>query len=99
MFSLTKKNSQELGSMNTHPNANNNGAKRISVSRPPTIVKTGMMTGVKGQVAGLGAEHPAKAGFIILAFNHRNFGGSEGTPRQKEDPVRKIEDLKKCDKL
>lgn len=53
------------------------------------IVMDGPMTGVKEQVAGLWAERLAKAGFITLAFDHRNFGESEGTPRQHEDPAKK----------
>ena len=60
----------------------------------PAVVTAGPMTGVKEQVAGLWAEHIAKAGFVTLAFDHRNFGESEGTPRQHEDPAKKIEDLK-----
>jgi fermentation-respiration switch protein FrsA (DUF1100 family) len=60
----------------------------------PAVVMAGPMTGVKEQVAGLWAERLAKAGFITLAFDHRNFGESEGIPRQHEDPAKKIEDLK-----
>ena len=60
----------------------------------PAVIVAGPMTGVKEQVAGLWAERLAKAGFLTLAFDHRNFGESEGTPRQHEDPAKKLEDLK-----
>jgi fermentation-respiration switch protein FrsA (DUF1100 family) len=60
----------------------------------PAVVMDGPMTGVKEQVAGLWAERLAKAGFITLAFDHRNFCESEGILRQHEDPAKKIEDLK-----
>lgn len=60
----------------------------------PAIITVGPMTGVKEQVAGLWAKHLENAGFITLVFDHRNFGESEGSPRQHEDPAKKIEDLK-----
>ena len=60
----------------------------------PAVVMAGPMTGVKEQVAGLWAERLAKAGFVTLAFDPRNFGESDGTPGQHEDPAKKIEDLK-----
>lgn len=62
--------------------------------RLPAVVVAGPMTGVKEQVAGLWAERLAKASFVTLAFDHQNFGESEGTPRQHEDPGKKIEDLR-----
>ena len=35
----------------------------------------------------------AAAGYVTLAFDHRNFGASEGTPRQHEDAAGKLRDL------
>ena len=62
--------------------------------RLAAVVMVGPMTGVKEQVAGLWADRLSKAGFVALTFDHRNFGESEGTPRQHEDTGKKIEDLK-----
>ena len=60
----------------------------------PAIVFTGPLTGVKEQVTGTYAEMLADAGFVTLAFDHRNFGASEGEPRQHEDPSGKLADLR-----
>jgi uncharacterized protein len=60
----------------------------------PGILVAGAMTGVKEQVAGLYAERIAEGGYATLALDHRNFGESEGTPRQHEDPAKKMEDFK-----
>ncbi len=58
------------------------------------IVLTGPFTGVKDQVAGDYADRLATAGFVTLAFDHRNFGESGGDRRQHEDPGGKLEDLR-----
>ncbi|MDQ3575208.1 MAG: alpha/beta hydrolase [Actinomycetota bacterium] len=60
----------------------------------PGLVFTGPLTGVKDQVAGRYAEALAAAGYVTLAFDHRNFGASEGTLPQHEDPVGKLADLR-----
>lgn len=60
----------------------------------PGLVFTGPLTGVKEQVAGRYAEALAAAGYVTLAFDHRGFGASEGTPRQHEDPAGKLNDLR-----
>lgn len=59
----------------------------------PALVFTGPLSGVKEQVAGLYASRLADAGYVTLAFDHRNFGASEGTPRQHEDAAGKLADL------
>jgi fermentation-respiration switch protein FrsA (DUF1100 family) len=57
------------------------------------VVLTGPFTGVKEQVTGLYAARLAQRGFVTLAFDHRNFGGSGGVPRQHEDAAGKLADL------
>jgi uncharacterized protein len=60
----------------------------------PAIVFTGPFTGVKEQVTGLYAARLAEAGYVTLAFDHRRFGESSGTPRQHEDAAGKLADLR-----
>lgn len=62
-------------------------------SPAPAIVFTGPLSGVKEQVTGLYAGLLAEAGFVTLAFDHRNFGASGGEPRQHEDAAGKLADL------
>ena len=59
----------------------------------PAIVVSGSWTTVKEQMAGLYAEELAKAGYITLAFDFRNFGESEGEPRFYESPQLKKDDI------
>src|SRR5215467_7415782 len=63
-------------------------------SRAPGLVFTGPFTGVRDQVTGLYAERLAAAGYVTLAFDHRNFGESQGQPRRHEDPQGKLADLR-----
>lgn len=60
----------------------------------PALVFSGPLTGVKEQVTGLYADALADAGYHTLAFDHRNFGASDGAPRQHEDPAGKLADLR-----
>lgn len=60
----------------------------------PALVFTGPLTGVKEQVTGTYAAALAERGYVTLAFDHRNFGGSSGLPRQHEDPPGKLADLR-----
>jgi len=62
--------------------------------RAPGLVFTGPFTGVRDQVTGLYAERLAAAGYVTLAFDHRNFGESGGQPRRHEDPQGKLADLR-----
>jgi uncharacterized protein len=62
--------------------------------RAPGLVFTGPFTGVRDQVTGLYAERLAAAGYATLAFDHRNFGESQGQPRRHEDPQGKLADLR-----
>ncbi len=57
-------------------------------------VLTGPLTGVKEQVTGTYAHGLAERGYATLAFDHRNFGGSGGQPRQHEDSAGKLADLR-----
>jgi len=60
----------------------------------PALVFTGPFTGVRDQVTGLYAERLTAAGYITLAFDHRNFGESAGEPRRHESPEGKLADLR-----
>jgi uncharacterized protein len=62
--------------------------------RGPGLVFTGPFTGVRDQVTGLYADRLAAAGYVTLAFDHRNFGESQGQPRRHEDPQGKLADLR-----
>lgn len=58
------------------------------------VVLTGPFSGVKDQVTGFYAERFARRGYVALAFDHRNWGDSEGMPRQHEDATAKVSDLR-----
>jgi uncharacterized protein len=60
----------------------------------PALAFTGPLSGVKDQVVGNYADGLAAEGFVTLAFDHRNFGDSEGKPRQHEDSAGKLADLR-----
>jgi uncharacterized protein len=57
------------------------------------VVTTGPLTSVKEQASGVYARALAGRGFAALAFDHRGFGESGGSPRQFESPARKAEDI------
>ncbi|NAS13743.1 alpha/beta fold hydrolase [Flavobacteriaceae bacterium R33] len=59
----------------------------------PAVITGGSLTSVKEQMAGTYARKLAEQGFVALAFDYRNYGESEGQPRQYEDPQLKLKDL------
>lgn len=59
----------------------------------PAVVVGGSLTSVKEQMAANYAERLAAKGFVALAFDYRNYGASEGQPRQYENPALKLADL------
>src|SRR6188474_325209 len=58
------------------------------------VVTTGPLTSVKEQASGVYAQAMAERGFLALAFDHRTFGESGGTPRQFENPQGKADDVR-----
>lgn len=57
------------------------------------IVVTGAWTTVKEQMPATYAAALADRGYAALAFDFRGWGESAGSPRQLENPQRKIEDI------
>jgi uncharacterized protein len=57
------------------------------------VVVAGSWTTVKEQMPDLYAAKFAKEGLVALSFDFRNYGESEGQPRNYESPTMKTEDL------
>ena len=71
------------------------GTLYLPSTRPSAaVVTTGPLTSVKEQAAGAYAAALARRSFAALAFDHRTFGESEGAPRQLEDPLGKVADIR-----
>jgi len=62
--------------------------------RNAALVMAGPMTSVKEETLPHYAETLQDAGFTVLAFDNRNFGESDGRPRQHLDTGEQVEDLK-----
>ena len=58
------------------------------------VVVTGSWTTVKEQMADLYAAKLAKQGFVAFTFDFRNYGESEGQPRNYENPEMKSQDIR-----
>lgn len=59
----------------------------------PGVVVTGAWTTVKEQMPATYAEAMADRGYAVLAFDFRNWGESEGSDRQLENPTNKTQDI------
>lgn len=65
------------------------------ISEPaPVVVMAHGFSGVKEQYLDRYAEVFSNAGFCTLVFDHRNFGESDGEPRQEIDPWQQILDYR-----
>lgn len=62
--------------------------------RVPTIVMAHGFSAVKEMYLDRFAEAFAKAGLASLVFDNRNFGASDGEPRQEIDPWRQVRDYR-----
>jgi len=62
-------------------------AAQGSTGPAPVVVMAHGLTAVKEMAFPDFAEVFAAAGLNVLLYDHRNFGASEGTPRQEVDPV------------
>lgn len=61
----------------------------------PLIILTGGMSATIDFSNHTGfAEAFAEAGFLVLTYDHRNFGTSDGTPRQEVLPQQQVEDMR-----
>ena len=60
----------------------------------PSIVSVNPAGATKEQSCGLYASKLSALGYVVLAFDHRSWGESEGWPRYREDPFMKVEDTK-----
>jgi uncharacterized protein len=62
--------------------------------RTPALAMAGPMTSVKEETLPHYAAPLARAGFTVLTFDNRNFGGSDGPRPQHLDTYEQVEDLK-----
>lgn len=62
--------------------------------RYPALVTCNPAGAIKEHSAALYSEKLVKHGYLLLAFDNRTWGTSEGFPRYTEDPFMKVEDNK-----
>lgn len=58
----------------------------------PAVIVAGTWTSVKEQMADRYANRLVEQGFVALDYDFRNYGDSDGEPRQYESPALKMED-------
>jgi len=63
-------------------------------SKVPTIIMAHGYSAVKEMYLDTFAEAFCKAGLACLVFDNRNFGASDGEPRQEIDPWQQIRDYR-----
>ncbi len=68
-------------------------SKGANTPRPVVVMAHGM-SAVKEMHLENFAEVFASAGLHVLVYDHRNFGASDGQPRQEIDPVRQVRDFR-----
>ena len=64
------------------------------VGRYPTIIMAHGFSAVKEMYLDRFAEHFSNHGLAAIVFDHRNFGASDGTPRQEIDPWMQVSDYR-----
>lgn len=62
--------------------------------RYPAVTTVNPAGATKEQSCGFYAARLAEAGYLVLTFDNRTWGESEGWPRYREDPFMKVEDTK-----
>jgi len=67
---------------------------KSSDSAPPVVVMAHGYNCLKEFYLDKYAEAVARAGHVVLAYDHRNFGGSDGEPRQELDPWVQVRDYR-----
>ena len=60
----------------------------------PIVVMAHGFTGVKEQYLDDFAMAFSISGFVVLLFDNRNFGASDGEPRQEIDPIQQVRDYR-----
>ncbi len=66
------------------------------VDRPALVIMTHGLSGIIALDLDEYASWFVNAGFAVLAYDHRNWGGSDGAPRSESDPWQQVADLREA---